>query len=262
MSDRTRILETLISTLEPMTDVLAFWEAGSRATGRYDQYSDLDLQILVADGSVEPVRTALEAALLSLAPFEKRWEVPAPTFHGNWQCFYHLRGTDPLLLVDLCLIEQKAPNRFLEPEMHGIPTVFFDKIGAVRPEPTDAAAHAEKIRRRLPLLEEPMELFHAFVDKELLRGREVDAFAFYHGYVLSRLVEALRMRYAPWRYNFGPRYLQYDLPPAVYARVRSFYFLEGGEDLGRKKAEALQWLRETLAEVKQLDLIKLLEETR
>lgn len=262
MTDRTRIQETLLQALEPIPEVLAFWEAGSRATGRYDQYSDLDLQLLVADGTVETARAAVEAALLSIAPFEKRWEVPAPTFHGNWQCFYHLQGTDPLLLVDLCIIERKAPNRFLEPEIHGIPTVFFDKTGEIIPTPTDAAAHAEKIRKRLPLLAEPMELFHPFVEKELRRGREVDAFMFYQAYVLSRLVEALRMRYAPWRYNFGPRYLQYDLPADIYAKVRSFYFMASGDDLQAKKAEALALLRETLTELKQLDFIKLLEETR
>lgn len=262
MSDRMRILDTLVATFEPMRNVLAFWEAGSRATGRYDQYSDLDLQCIVEDGTVEATRNAAEAALQSIAPFQRRWEVPQPTWHGHWQAFYHLQGTDPLLLVDLVIMERKAPNRFLEPEQHGLPTVFFDREGLTRPVPTDAAAFADRLRKRLAALEEPLELFHPFVDKELRRGREVDAFSFYHGMLLLRLVEVLRMRYSPWRYNFGLRYLQYDLPPAVYARVQSFVYVASADELGAKKAAALDLIRETMAELKQLDLTTVLEETR
>lgn len=262
MIDRCMILESLQQTLEPMPEVIAFWEAGSKATGRLDQYSDLDLQLLVEDGAVEAVRLAVEAALQAVSPFQRRWEVPAPTFHGNWQAFYHLQGADPLLLVDLVIMERKATQRFLEPEIHGVATVYFDKEGAIEMVPTDAAAFAEKLRKRLPVLEEPMELFQPFVEKELRRGRDVDALSFYNGVVLNRLVEALRIRYSPWRYNFGLRYLQFDLPPAVYDRLKPLAFIAGPDELAAKKAAALAWLRETLAELKQLDLTKRLEETR
>lgn len=262
MSDRLRILDTLLATLEPMPNVLAVWEAGSRATGRYDQYSDLDLQCIVADGTVAATRDAVEAALQSLAPFQRRWEVPQPSWHGHWQAFYHLQGTDPLLLVDFVIMERKAPNRFLEPEQHGTPTVFFDREGLTHAIPTDAAAFAERLRRRLSDLEEPLELFHPFVDKELRRGREVDAFSFYYGPILLRLVEVLRMRFSPWRYNFGMRYLQFDLPPAMYAQVQSFTYVASAEELGVKKAAALDLIRSTVAELKRLDFVALLEETR
>lgn len=262
MSDRTRILDALLGALEPMPAVIAFWEAGSKATGRLDEYSDLDLQLLVEDGAVDAVRQAIEATLLSLAPFQRRHEIPQPAWHGHWQAFYHLQGTDPLLLVDLVIMERKNPNRFLEPEIHGVPTVYFDREGLIKGEPTDAAAFAEKLRKRLPIIEEPMEIFHPFVDKELRRGREVDAFAFYQGFLLNRLVEVLRMKYCPWRFNFGLRYLQFDLPPAAYARVRELVYVASAADLAARKAEALQWLRETLAEVKSLDLVAHLESSR
>ncbi|HYF96139.1 MAG TPA: hypothetical protein VD969_28355 [Symbiobacteriaceae bacterium] len=262
MSDRMRILDSLLQALEPMGEVIACWEAGSKATGRLDQYSDLDLQLLVEDGAVDAVRRAAEQALQRLAPFAKRYELPRPSWHGHWQAFYQLQGFDPLLLVDLVIMERKAPARFLEPEIHGVPTVYFDKEGQIKSVPTDAAAFAEKLSLRLPALEEPMELFHPFVEKELRRGREIDAIVFYQSFVVNRLVEALRMRYSPWRYNFGARYLQYDLPPAVYARVRELYFVAGPAELAERKAAALAWLRETLAELKTLDFVSLLEDAR
>jgi hypothetical protein len=262
MSDRTRTLEALVAALEPMPNVLAFWEAGSRATGRYDQYSDMDLQCIVADGTVEATRLAVESALASLGPLDRRWEVPQPTWHGHWQAFYHLAGTDPLLLIDFAIMERKAPNHFLEPEQHGTPTVLFDREGLTRPVPTDSAAFAERLRKRLSALEEPLELFHPFVDKELRRGREVDAFSFYHGMVLLRLIEVLRMRYSPWRYNFGMRYLQYDLPPTTYAQVQSFIYVASPDELGAKKAAALDLIRSTIAELKGVDFVALLEQTR
>lgn len=259
---RTQILSALREALEPHDDVLAFWEAGSAAMGRADHMSDLDLQVLVADGRVEDTRKVVETALLSLRPFEIAWEVPRPTFHGNWQAFYRLEGYDPLLLVDLCILEEKSPNKFLEPEMHGHPCIYFDKGGRVKPQYVPAAEMAAKIRGRLPLIEAGVELFHAFVEKELRRGRPVDALHFYLNTVVPRLVEALRTRYCPWRYNFGLRYLGHDLPADVYDQVGPLLYVASPEELLEKKLRALALLRQTLAEVKALDLEAELESRR
>lgn len=188
-----------------------FWEAGSAATGLLDTLSDLDLQLMVREGSVAESASAVEA-LQRVAPIEIRYEIPFPTWHGNWQAFYHLRGTSPYLLIDLIIMEERQTNRFLEPEMHGVPIVYFDKQGLMKPAPVDPASFARRLQGRLPALEYPVALFYAFVDKELEWGRFIDAFHFYHGLLLPRLIEALRILHAPWRHNFGSRYLHTDLP--------------------------------------------------
>lgn len=258
---REAILESLRCELEASHQVLAFWEAGSRSMGRADDQSDLDLMVVVADGAVAGVTPLVELALERIAPINLKFELPQPAWHGHWQAFYRLEGISPFLQVDICLMQRTSQNWLLEPEIHGTPVIFFDREGLVRQEPTDARAFAQKLARRLPVLEAPAELFHIFVEKELNRGRAVDGYQFYLG-VLNRLVEALRMRYSPWRFNFGMRYLQSDLPPTVYDQVRSLVYVAGPEELLPKKEQALALLRQTLAELRELDLVALLEERR
>lgn len=259
---RQALVQTLREALEPADFILAFWEAGSAAMGTADQWSDLDLQVVVTDGQVEATRQLVEAALTGIAPIDLKFEVPQPSWHGHWQAFYRLQGVDPLLLIDLVIMEEKTPGRFLEPEIHGKPVVYLDRQGVTEPQPTDAAAQAARMQKRLPLLELPAELFHRFVEKELRRGREVDAMSFYQGVVLNRLVEALRMRYCPWRYNFGMRYLQRDLPPIIYGEVEHLTFVAQATELPAKTNRAMGLLRVTLNELKGMNLAAHLEAHR
>jgi predicted nucleotidyltransferase len=259
---RDAIRQALCDALQPHSDALAFWEAGSVATGRADQYSDLDLQLLVTDGAVDKLAAVVEAVLAEIGPVIRRYELPRPTWHGSWQAFYQLQGADPLHLVDLCILERSNPNRFLEPEIHGRPTVFFDKEGQLQQPPTDAEAFAAKLAQRLEVLEQVPELMHGFVEKELLRGHPLDALSYYQGLIMNRLVEALRMRHTPWRYNFGWRYLESDLPAPLYAELQRLAFVASPDELPLKKAAALRLLRRTLAELKAIDLVDHLEVSR
>jgi len=250
---RNEIVAALLKEMESVEHVVAFWEGGSMAMGHADQWSDLDLQIMVADGKVDETWPRIEAALQRFAPIERRYEVPRPSWHGHWQAFYRLEGVSPYLLVDLVVMEESTQNRFLEPEIHGTPVVYLDRKGMFPEPPTDARTMAEKIKGRLPLLEEPAEMFHLFVDKEVLRDHPIDAYAFYWGMLLQRLVEALRIRYCPWRYNFGLRYLSRDLPKDVYAGVVSFFYVADYKELPARRERVMGLLRETLAELKSLD---------
>lgn len=253
-SMREQIIAQMITSLQPLDHVISFWEAGSAATGLLDAHSDLDLQLVVQDGTVEETAQEVEAALARVRPVELRYEIPSPTWHGNWQAFYRLRDTDPYLLIDLMIMEARQTNRFLEPEMHGIPIVYFDKQSLVSAAPVDPFSFAARLKGRLAALEYPFALFHPFVDKELARGRFIDAFHFYHGILLTRLIEALRILYAPWRHNFGARYLHKELPPDLYTQVERLFYVASPDDLRAKKALLLDLFADTLAQVKSLDL--------
>lgn len=259
---REQIIEAIQSELVQKDFALALWEGGSTAMGRSDQWSDVDLQLLVADGQVEAAWQAMEAALQRLSTIELRYEVPQPSWHGHWQAFYRLAEASPFLLIDFCVIQQSSPNRFLEPEQHGQAIILFDKTGNLLPGPSEAAPMAEKLARRIPLLEVTGEMFHCFVDKEVARGRNVDAFHYYQSLVLGRLVEALRIRYAPWRFNFGLRYLSHELPPELYRQVEPLLFVANPQELLAKKEAAVELLRKTLAEVRQMNLVEALESAR
>ena len=49
------------------------------------------------------------------------------------------------------------------------------------------------------------------------------------------------MRYCAERWDFGMRYLDRDLPPAVYRQVRDLAFIQDLEDLKEKLAAASAW---------------------
>ncbi len=61
---RQRLLTTLRNFAAKAPDVLAAWEQGSKAFGRDDAESDLDLSLVAEDHAVEVVAQGLEAALL------------------------------------------------------------------------------------------------------------------------------------------------------------------------------------------------------
>lgn len=258
---RESMRRVLVDTLAEMEQVLAFWEGGSAAFDRADQWSDLDVQAVVRDGSVEQVQRAAEQALRRIAPIKTRMVVPQPSWHGHWQAFYQLEGSPPYLLVDLCIMQESRGNRFLDPETHGYAVPYIDRAGIFPPSPTNAGPLAAKLAERAAALQERL-LFTPFVEKELLRDRPLDALSFYQGFALLPLIEALRIRHCPWRYNFGMRYLQHDLPVGVYEQVAALAFVSDAADLAQKRIVAIDLLRRTLAELQGVDMLALLEANR
>lgn len=241
---RDRIITALVEALQPLDYTHALWQGGAAAFGRVDEWSDIDLLLVVADEQVEAAFGVIDATLERIAPIELKYRVPQPTWHGLDQTFYRLQGSSPYLVIDFAVMRLSNPNKFLEPEMHGRPVVHFDKSGVVQPPETDLAAHAALLRRRQETLRLVFDLFQSLTLKELNRGNLIEALSFYHAFTLRPLVEALRIQHAPGRYNFHTRYLQYDLPPADVARLQELYFVRDGQDLAAKRAQAEEWFHE------------------
>lgn len=261
MVTREMIRDALTRALLSSDAVLAFFEGGSLAMGRADEWSDLDLQVVVRDGFAEAAQGLIEGALRSLGTIDVTYELPRPTWHGHLQVFYRLAESDPLWLIDLLIIEEKSTLRFLEPELHGTPAVYIDRAHMVTGSPTDAEPLARILAQRIAALQVIPELFHRFVDKEVRRGRPLDALAAYDD-LLQKAVEALRILHCPWRYNFGIRYLQSDLPPTAFQKVLKIAYPTSPEDLLRRKDALLSLLEDTTKELVTLDLVQHLEATR
>ena len=82
------------------------------------------------------------------------------------------------------------------------------------------------------------------------RRDDLEALTFYQGYTLRPLVEALRIKHAPTRYNFHTRYLQYDLPGAAAQRLQRLYFVADAADIRAKRDEAERWFYQVLGEIR------------
>ena len=245
---RSQLLTALHTAIEPLPYAQAMWQGGAAAFNRADEWSDIDMLIEVEDGRVAEALAVVEQTVLTLSPIALRYEIPQPAWHGHFQVFYRLAEASEFLMLDLVLIEHSHPNKFLEREIHGEAVVLFDKTGVVNPLPLDRAAWAIKLKERLAALRVTFPLFQPLVTKELHRRNALEALAFYQAMTLRPLVEALRIRHCPARYNFHTRYTQYDLPAAVNQRLAPLFFPRDLEDIRAKHAEAAQWASELLAE--------------
>ena len=240
--------ENIVKTIRDETQSLPYfqcmWEAGAAAFGRVDEWSDIDLQLAVDDDKVADAVSTINQLLEKLGGIESRLVLPEPTPHGHWQAFYQLKGSSPYLLLDLVIMKKgTSRDRFSQPEIHGNAKVYYDKVGFVETEPLNRRDLNEKLRKRAEFISAQFDLFQPFVLKELNRKNYVEAFAYYNGVTLRPLVEILRIKYCPERYDFYTRYVYYDLPRDVAERLEKFYYVSNPDDLERKHHEAGEWFR-------------------
>lgn len=242
---RLRLREAIAKKLEPLAECLALAEGGSAAFGRADDLSDLDLEAIVEDGATVAVAARIGEAIESVAKIERAFELPQPTWHGAWQTFYQIQD-HPLTLIDLCIIEKSQQWTLTEVERHGEPIVLFDKAGAIRQTHVDLGAINDQIKAKIAKLEPMVNMFHGFVDKEIERGRLIDAMHFYIRMILNPTVDVLRMKHDPTRHDFSGRYLYFDLPAETAKELESLFLVKDADDLRTKKARAVALFNESI----------------
>lgn len=232
---RSRIADAVTAALRPHPAVLAGWEGGSAAFGKVDSYSDIDLEFLVTDAAqFEELYASAERALEAVSPITARY---APRL-GR---YYQLKDAGEFLLVDLVLLRVGDADRHHEIERHGEKVPFFDKGGWLAPVPVDQAALTAKREQRLNELRAWFPMSQVFVRKAMLRGQQIEAINAYWICTLRPLVDLLRMRHCPVRWDFGVRYLERDLPSEVYEELQRLTFVAEPDDLPDKLARATTW---------------------
>ena len=251
---RDLIVRAMTEALEPLSYVHAFWEAGAAAFKRIDEWSDIDLYIVVDGDTVPATFRVAEQALTRLAPIRLAHEVPWPPASGISQKFYRLDKIGEFLLVDLAVMTVTAPDKFLVREIHGDAVFLFNKQDSVKIPPLDSDAFIRGLLERRRRLRERMELFGPFVQKEILRGNKLEALEFYRAIVIQSLVEVLRMRYGPRHYDFRMRYVYRELPPDVVRRLEALAFVKDLEDLAAKYLEARAWFDRAIEEVDEMQI--------
>jgi hypothetical protein len=218
----------------------AVFEGGSVATGRADAYSDIDLCV-VADAALNAALfEAIEAALRSIAAFSHVWTVADAPWPGFAQKFYLLEGAPRFFAVDFSVLVPDTALQFLEVERHGQARVLFDPRGWVQPRRLDRAAHEQRVLRRRAQNQAAWPVYRMLVDKEIARGRVLDAYGFYQA-LLRLLVELAGLRHRPDRFDYGWRYLHHDLPPALQSQLAQLAYVASLDEIsaGLPLADAL-----------------------
>jgi len=246
---RKDVIDALVNALEPLDYVYALWEGGAVGFGRADEWSDIDAQAIVDDGRVEDVFAAVDMAVEKLGDTVAKFRLPEPTWHGHSQCFYKLKNASPFMLIDLAIMkEHTEADKFDVWATHGMPIVKFDKKGLIKEKELDPETHAGAIMKRLETLISLFEIFHIMPMKETNRGNHIEALFFYLSQTYRPLVEALRMKHCPQRYNYATRYVYYDLPDDVVKRLETLTFFRP-EEMEEKVGEVREWFREVAGSI-------------
>lgn len=233
---RRRLIEAVIARLLPLTAVRACFEGGSAATGRLDDYSDIDIMIVASLDRADAVFAEIESAL-SPHTITHVWPIEPPPFPETAQRVYFLADAPSCCAVDCVVVTEAGVAPFLERERHGEPLVYFDRTSRIRARPADQAALADLRARRWRQLQGAVPVYGMLVDKELARGRPLEAFGYYQT-LLRALIEVLGITHRPDRFDFGWRYLESQLPADARALIAAFAFV-GDERALREQAPRL-----------------------
>jgi hypothetical protein len=231
-------------------DVRVVWVGGSAATGGYDEWSDLDVDVLCTPGTVHDVYARLMARARDRFEVADLWELPCATWPDGRQCFInhqHRPGAlkEPTRIVDLHISELSDAHRFVDVRRHGTPIVVHDPDGLVELRHDDEDAMQAAIVEGVDQIRQRRATAEWLVNRALRRGQQPEAIAFYLNFALSPLVRLLRVEHCPWRHDFGFRYLHTDLPADVARRVTAL--LPGNGDLAELSAACFAWTDELLA---------------
>ncbi|MCA9493354.1 MAG: hypothetical protein KC621_25660 [Myxococcales bacterium] len=238
MTPRDRLVAALRDAVDvPWID--AAWIGGAEAFGRLDEWSDLDLQLLCDPARADDAFALVERQLEGLGGIEAVWEPPAGADYR--QRFYRVAGFPEWCMLDLCLMVPGRLDPWMDPERHGTPTVWFDRVGALRPLRDEGLDERLADRRRQMV--DRAELIGHLPAKSLARGQVLEAVDTYHRMLLVPLMELLRARHCPRRQDYGMRYARLDLPADVVDRLERLA-LPSAETLPAFIEEARAWIRE------------------
>ncbi|MCM0622830.1 hypothetical protein [Nocardioides bruguierae] len=211
-------LAWLTDRLSGDADVRCAWVGGSAVTGGWDDFSDLDVEVLARPGRAAAVHDDLVAAAEREMSLDHVWRLPEATYPDGRQSFWHPQPHagalgEPVVLLDVHVSDLSDEHRVVDPRRHGRPRVLHDPDGLIEvrelPVPPDAVDEA------LDQLAQRRGTAEWLVNRAIVREEWAEAVELHLRFGLHPLVRLLRLEHCPERHDYGLRYLRRDLPPAV-----------------------------------------------
>lgn len=231
-------------------DVRVVWVGGSASTGGYDDWSDLDVELLCTPGTVHRVYDRLLDRARAAFDVDHVWELPLSTWPDGRQCVINLQRrpgllAEPTRIIDLHLSDLSEQHRFVDVRRHGAPIVVHDPEGLVQLRPDNERRLAEEIETARDQIRQRRATAEWLVNRALRRGHLAEATELYLRFALAPVVRLLRSEHCPWRHDFALRYLAEDLPVEVAARVEAL--LPGRGELADLSTATFAWMDDLLA---------------
>jgi hypothetical protein len=234
-------------------DVLVVWVGGSAATGGYDEWSDLDVDVLCTPGTVHDVYARLMVRARGRFEVADLWELPFATWPDGRQCFVNLQSRpglldEPTRSIDLHFSDLSDHHRFVDVRRHGRPIVVHDPEGLLVLRHDDEAELREGCDQAVAQVRQRRVTGEWLVNRAIRRGHVAEAVDLYLRFALGAVVRLLRAEHCPWRHDYGLRYLREDLPTELADRVESLVPGHSPLSLEELSAACYAWLDELLSE--------------
>jgi len=248
-SYRKEMKRGILGLFQPLQWVRAIWEGGSAATGYLDDYSDLDLALVVEDDRVEEAFRLFEEYLENRHGINSAIRLPEPVWHGHSQCFYMISDCPPLYYIDLVIEKLSSGNRLDEPDRHGEVQIWLNRDNILHPEPTPPDITAKNTASFLRRIEDSIPLLVIEIRKQIARKKHIDAVSQYHRFITGRLAGLLNLKYRPAMFDFGIRYAERAYPPQVNEELEKLLYISTFDDIEPALDFAVSWTRKLLAEL-------------
>lgn len=156
---------------------------------------------------------------------------------------FHLAGTSDYLLVDFDVFIAGRGSTFSEGDEIERPLVIFDRGGVIQYQsPKDNAALQERGQRLQELKDTVAQ--YSRLDKYLKRGEFLEAFGYYHKWLLTPLIEVLRMKYTPLHPDYAIVHISRHFPPEILIQLEDLFKVNSVAEIGIKSLEALRFFHE------------------
>ncbi len=239
---RDAIITTMKDNLSAQPIVLALWLEGADATGFVDGFSDIDVCCSVTAGNLDTAAALAQTALESLGKLDLVEKKPqGEDFLSNT---FHLEGSSPYLLIDFDIFIGRGSTFTTGDEIEK-PLILFDRAGVIQFVQLDDLKRAEDQAERLKALAD-ITAQYSRIEKYVRRGDFLEAFGYYHKWLLSPLIEVLRMRYTPLHPDYYIIHISRHLPADVLQRVEDLFKVTTLAEIEKKSRTALSWIEETV----------------
>jgi len=243
--DREQILQALIQLFETDDDIYALWLEGADAKGTADEYSDIDMCVLIDKDKADAVFNKIRSHFAIDSIHENKT--------GNWgsQLVFHVAGSSKYHVVDFnAYFRGIADTTFVENDTVDVCKVIFDKCGAIQYTAYNAAAGDGD---RIYWEKESAYRFSQIsrVEKYCLRGLYPEAYAYYHKYVIEPLVFTLRIKYTPTKVDYYLVHISDHIPQAELEKLNRILQISCTDDILANLKTAEEWYRELCSQIPQ-----------
>jgi len=151
----------------------------------------------------------------------------------------------PYLLIDFNIFVGRG-SQFTAGDAIEQPLILFDRGGVICFAPADEQQARANRTQRLQALS-AIAAQDARIEKYILRGKFLEAYGYYHKWLLTPLIEVLRMRYTPLHPDYYIVHISRHLPADVLRRLEDLLKISSLEELAIKSRAARSLFEETAA---------------